>query len=57
MKEKYLNKYVKVIEKDGTITYGIIEYWIEEMGEVPFILINHRSIDIKDIKSIELSTE
>lgn len=57
MEEKYLNKYVKVIEKDGTITYGVIEYWIEEMGEVPFILINHKSIDIKDIESIEEVTE
>lgn len=57
MEEKYLNKYVKVTEKDGTITYGVIEYWIEEMGETPFILINHRSIDIKDIKEIEEVTE
>lgn len=57
MGEKYLNKYVKVIEKDGTITYGVIEYWVEEMGEIPFIVIGNKSIDIKDIKSIEEVTE
>lgn len=57
MEKKYLNKYVKVIEKDGTITYGVIEYWIEEMGEIPFIVIGNKSIDIKDIKEIEEVTK
>lgn len=55
--KKHLNKYVKAVEKDGTISYGIVDYWIEEMGEVPFILINHKSIDIKDKKIIAEVTE
>lgn len=57
MEQKYVNKNVRIIQNNGKITYGKILYWIEEMGERPYILINNQCIYVDEIKSIEEVTE
>lgn len=54
MKEEYLYKNVRVTTKDERVIKGVIDYWVTEKGERPFIAIIPYCIYEDEIETIEL---